>query len=196
MLDLGFVVGSNTKDGVLNQVKFILQMLPKYSISLLSTQFGVVSSTSGNIILSFTNGAIKDNIIDTLNKLNYPIRNFNFLKALKYANKNLFTSANGARMDAKKSLVVFIDDNIEVVSIEKHIKDIKEKDVKIVFVVMNETVDTSILDKMADGNIVKVNPPIDEADINNAVTGSVEGSLNLPIYSPPDLQVYVMNSRG
>lgn len=119
-------------------------LLPKYLISADSTHFaGVVNEDNVNVILSFKDGTNTKTISDSLKELPHKPSSDNLKKALEYAERSLFSSTNGGRDDAKKTLLVFLERLPTDSNMKTYEKRLTNRDIQVVFVVMNTTANLS-----------------------------------------------------
>ena len=170
-LDLGFVVGASGDKGIellQRQVKILNHMLTSYDIAPGKTHVGIVQKGKiPKVVIKF--GEFKD--LPTLNTAadNLGVNDVGTLRdALFVANDKLFSSSSGSRPGFKKSLVVFVNEKLDEDSkaLEEVGKRLKENNINVIVIGLNEEADSEKLKKFAPLNHVFFFPPLlDELDM-------------------------------
>lgn len=178
-LDVVFIPGSTKKgiDSSFNKQKdFILKFLEQQKISREDVLPGVVTYRAESVInigdITDMENA-KTNILSIKNPLNIDVSpSDDLLIALRKVQNNVFKTSNGARHDATKSVIIFMDNKDQINDeVKKEIKLIEDSDVKVLIIAIGPKIAVDdIKDITTNPNAVsKVKTPKELPDIINFI---------------------------
>ena len=110
----------------------------------------------------------RDRLIAKLDSMQFEQDVVNIDRALKLARDEVFSSANGGRLGIPKIIILFTDNAADTYPKEIS-KEIINTGIKLVAVGIGDDVDKKELDRLANGNAVSVELPINEGELNEII---------------------------
>lgn len=138
-IDLGFVIREppeNSLETFEDIKKAVLEITKRLNINVNNVLPGVVTyGRTAGVVLRIGVITTKNSAVYELSKVQPPVEpGSNVKDALQKVVDQLFNVNYGARRDAKKSLYVFVDEIPDRGDVKEVLKQLKEKDVKVIFI--------------------------------------------------------------
>ena len=183
-LDLGFIFGSNGKNAqsiFMAEKELAKKMIEKYDVSNSAALVGAISyDNDARVEWRFGDFIDARSTVGRIDQLRRYRNGNNVLKALEIARDDLFSVKNGARRNAPKTLIVFIDNmDARDQQLENTAKQLKDKGVKTIVIVMGPEVDKKDIAALASDpkDIISSFDPSKSAKdvISDAIAQSIPG---------------------
>ena len=164
------------------------KMIEKYDISSSATLIGAISyDNDARVEWRFVDVIDAKSTVDKIDRLRRSRNGNNVLKALEIARDVLFSIMNGARRDAPKTLMVFIDkSDVKDQRLEDAAKQLKDKDVKVIVIAMGPDVNKKDVAGIASSpkDVISLPDPakLTEDVISKAVAQSLPGKRHFFVF--------------
>ena len=144
VLDLGFVFGTNGVKAVENfntEKDLAKKIVEKYDVSKSATLVGAITYDDDAVLAwKIGDATEKRTTLDRINQLQRRGNGKNVLKALQIARSRLFSSENGARRNAPKTLVVFVDKVVESRQLDIVSKELEDNNINVIVITIGKEV--------------------------------------------------------
>lgn len=147
VVDVGVVFGASgdqSEKAFRREIDFVKEMLDSFDISQRSSLFGSVTSGSTSSVAFRIGDALdRRSTESSLTSIAYPGAGYNLKRAIRVAVDSLFSESNGARADAAKSLIIFVnkDSQDQLDTVSQEIADVNKLGIKVVVVAMGKDID-------------------------------------------------------
>ena len=141
------------------------------------TLVGLVSySGTPKIVFLLSESQSRDRLVAKVDSMQFEQDDANIDRALKLARDEFFSSGNGGRIGIPKIIILFTDNAADTYPTEIS-KEIIKTGIKLVAVGIGDGVAKKELDRLANGNAVSVELPIDKGELNEIIQ-----TINKQIY--------------
>ena len=171
LLDLVFIMGASTKDRdarLMTQKAIVKHILTSYDTSTGRTHVGIIDNGNPPKAV-FTIGQYHGDRLKTEIDRLPQSKSGLLLDSLNFANDRMFTSMNGARSGARKSLIVFVNKKVksDKSAIDSVGKELKNSGINVIVIGLDPSLDKENISGASPSNEIFFVPPVlEEVDMS------------------------------